>query len=171
MNSTLQPTEIYLECLSLARQTPCQKLGFGAVLIEDDIQAPRARAYNKKIGPLAEFVCTEKCIRFDIQSRTQSMIGACGHAEERCLWTATKHGLTEMSKSELYVQGVEIPSMNPLTKTAATFTCIRCATQMDYAGVRGINVWFMDEWHFIPTDEAVRQAMMYATMELEVDSK
>ncbi len=167
----MTPKEIYLLCLSLARASPCQKLGFGAVIMEDDMSIPRAQTFNGTIGPLA-YLCPEgECVRLKIQSRTQSMIGACCHAEERALFSALTNGRTEMSKSDLYVQGVQFPSMNPLVKIDPTFTCIRCATQMLFSGIRGINVWFEEEWNFIPTEKALEQASHYAIGILEVNSK
>ncbi len=169
MNSSTSAQELYTLCLGLAKTSLCQKLGFGAVLIEDDVPMPRAQASNNPIPELAH-LCEDHCIRFGIPSRTESMIGACGHAEEQCVWMAMKHGMTEMSKSELYVQGCAKDGF-PLVKKRPTFTCIRCATMMQYAGVRGINVWYHDDWLFIDTGLAIYQASQYATGKLEVDSK
>ncbi len=100
---------------------------------------------------------------------THAQLGA-QYAGTSNVYFAMKHGMTEMSKSELYVQGCAKDGF-PLVKKRPTFTCIRCATMMQYAGVRGINVWYHDDWLFIDTGLAIYQASQYATGKLEVDSK
>lgn len=170
--------EKYERCIELARKSPCQKLGFGALLIDPVWpEVIVAEEYNKPIAPLAN-MCIPDCCRFNIPSRTQSMIGACGHAEEACLWTAAKDPNVNIDRLEMYVAGVNtrgLPLVNgiayPLVKTDLAFTCIRCAVQMYLAGIRGVNVWVNDTWYFVPASEALKQAEKYATRALEVDSK
>ncbi len=162
--------EKYERCVELARQSPCQKLGFGALLINPWFEEPVAEAYNFPIGPLAD-MCAPDCCRFQIPSRTESMLGACGHAEEACLWQMARNPeIKSYGDLELYVAGVNSVGL-PLVKNAFTFTCIRCATQMYLAGIRGIYIWISDTWYFIHTDEALRQAKEYATGAMEADSK
>jgi hypothetical protein len=99
------------------------------------------------------------------------MLGACGHAEEACLWEMARNPeVKTYGNLELYVAGVNSVGL-PLVKTAFTFTCIRCATQMYLAGIRGINVWIRDAWYFVPTHDALVQAKEYATGAMEVNSK
>ncbi len=162
--------EKYERCIELARRSPCQKLGFGALLVDPQFNILVAEAYNFPIGPLAD-MCAPDCCRFNIPSRTESMLGACGHAEENCLWQAAKNNsLASLKMMEIHVAGVSAQGM-PLVKTDFTFTCIRCATQMYLAGIRGVNVWIHDSWFFIPTFEAVQQARDYATGVLEANNK
>ena len=163
--------EKYERCIELARLSPCQKLGFGALLI--DPMYPEvivAEGYNEPILPLAGD-CIPDCCRFNIPSRTQSMMGACGHAEEACLWTAVRHlRANNIDLFEMYVAGVNAVG-HPLVKKNFTYTCIRCAVQIYQAGIRGINVWINDSWHFVPAFDAVKQSREYAVGAREVDSK
>ncbi len=162
--------EKYERCLQLARRSPCQKLGFGAMLIDPMFNTLVAESCNTTIPPLAD-MCSPNCCRFEIPSRTQSMLGACGHAEEACLWkVANDTGYEEYDHLEMYVAGVNTEGL-PLVKTDFTFTCIRCATQMYLAGIRGVNIWINEAWYFIPAYRALAQAKEYATGAMEADSK
>ena len=162
--------EKYERCTELARLSPCQKLGFGALLIDPRDDTLIAEAYNEPILPLASD-CIPYCCRFNIPSRTQSMLGACGHAEEMCLWDAAKNPEIESyNHLEIYVAGVNSAGV-PLVKKNLTFTCVRCAVQMYRAGIRGVNVWLNDSWHFVEVYNAVQQSRDYAVGAMEVDSK
>ena len=162
--------EKYKRCIELARLSPCQKLGFGALLIDPRDDTLVAEAYNEPILPLAND-CIPDCCRFQIPSRTQSMLGACGHAEEACLWTMVRNPhVRSIDHLEMYVAGVNSEGI-PLVKRNHTFTCIRCAVQMYRAGIRGVNVWLNDSWHFVEVYKAVQQSRDYAVGAMEVDSK
>ncbi len=162
--------EKYERCIELAKQSPCQKLGFGALLINPYFDNPVAESYNFPIGPLAD-MCAPDCCRFQIPSRTESMLGACGHAEESCLWQMARNPEVKVfAYLEMYVAGVNSEGA-PLVKTDFTFTCIRCATQMYLAGIRGVNVWINEAWYFVPVYRALVQAKEYATGAMEADSK
>jgi deoxycytidylate deaminase len=167
----MNAVEKYERCIELARLSPCQKLGFGALLIDPAYpETLIAEAYNEPILPLAD-MCIPDCCRFNIPSRTQSMLGACGHAEEACLWKMAKNPeIKTYDHLEIYVAGVNSVGA-PLVKKDLTFTCIRCAVQMYQAGIRGVNVWINDSWHFIGVFDAVQQARDYAVGAMKVDSK
>lgn len=166
----MNAVEKYERCIELARLSPCQKLGFGALLIDPMNDILIAEAYNEPILPLADD-CIPDCCRFNIPSRTQSMLGACGHAEEACLWKVAKDPrVLRYDHLEIYVAGVSSAGV-PLVKSKLTFTCIRCAVQMYRAGIRGVNVWMDDAWHFVDVYNTVQQSRDYAVGAMEVDSK
>lgn len=164
----IDPTELYSECLDMAKQSRCKKLGFGAVLVNTVTHKIVARASNNPMRPLAH-ICEPECIRNSIPSRTESMIGACAHAEERCMFTAASLGI-QLSLCELYIQGVR-PGGDQLVRAGVEFTCIRCATEMWLAGIRGVNVWFEDEWHLIRPEVAMQQAFQYAIKAKELTTQ
>jgi hypothetical protein len=164
----MRDEEIFQECVTLAMESNCKKLGFGAVLYDCGQEKIIARCSNNAMKPF-EYLCDPECIRDRIPSRTQSMIGACAHAEEQCLWLGAAVGL-DLSTCEIYVQGVNLKTGDLLTKTDETFTCIRCATQMYLAKLKAINIWLEDGWLSIPTDIALVQSYEYASGALEADS-
>lgn len=164
----MDPSEIYQECIALAKDSRCKKLGFGAVLVDVTTRKIVARASNNPMRPLAH-ICEPECIRNSIPSRTESMIGACAHAEERCMFTAASLGI-QLALCELYIQGVKLGG-GELTRQGVEFTCIRCATEMWLAGLRGVNVWFEDEWHFIRPEIAMQQAFQYAIQAKELTTQ
>ena len=129
--------ELYNRLTRTAQKSPCQKLGFACALMKRDFLT--IVTYN---APLkwSKFVCDDECVRFEIPSRTQSMIGACGHAEERAIWKAIEKYKTAQD-SHLYVTGVHKPSNEPMIYNRTGFSCIRCATIMNYAKVKSINWW------------------------------
>lgn len=166
----MTPEEVYEACTALARKSPCQKLGFGAVLIHKPSRSLVAEAFNSPLLPLAD-MCEGECIRFHIRSRTRSMIGACAHAEEICISKAVVGGLgAKLRYCELFVRGWDPQRQTHVNGTGdrAAFTCIRCATQMYLYGILGVNVWFGGEWHFVPSEKALEQAKLYAMGALEV---
>jgi hypothetical protein len=89
------------------------------------------------------------------------MLGACQHAEERILQQARSTDW-DLSECEIFVAGVR-PDGTPLEKKEATFTCIRCASQMEAAGLKAVNVWLDGKWHPSDIPSAVNQAYEYAT--------
>lgn len=152
-------SRIYHACYTAAMGSPCQKMRFGAVLTHRADTA--AVACNGTIGPL-KHLCEPKCIRLGIQSRTESMIGACGHAEEFAMAAALKQGI-KLSECDLYVAGVQLNG-SPWLKDKAEHTCLRCAVQMHNAGIRRIFVPVAGgRWASVTTEEALAQASEYAT--------
>lgn len=163
-NETLPEDKILRECVDLALDSDCKKLRFGAVLYDEGSEKIIARSFNRIMGPFAH-LCEKECIRNSIPSRTESMIGACSHAEERLLITGATLGY-DLSTCEIYVQGIRMKEdgqFDLLTKNQKTFTCIRCATQMHIGGLRAINIWLEEEWHPISPSAAMVQAFNYAS--------
>lgn len=155
--------QIYEICINEAKKSPCQKRGFGTVLRIHGIQFS---AHNKPIDP-SKHLCKEKCIRFNINSGADSLIGACGHSEELAIWQAIQSGHS-VRGALLYVAGVSKPDNKPLTKNDPHFYCIRCATLMYYAGIAGVHVWVDNKWHYLTSDEAYQTSLNYALRKIEL---
>ena len=129
---------IYQKCVYAALGSTCQKMRFGCVITHDGKVVYAGS--NGTIGPLKS-MCEPTCMRFAIQSRTESMLGACAHAEEG-MWEVIHKGIP-IHECELYVAG-----LNPLPwlKDAPVHTCLRCAVQMYHARLRKIYVPVIDRW-------------------------
>lgn len=167
----------YRLCLWEALDSPCQKMKFGCVAVRNFKESHHReevfRSPNKTIGLLASF-CEPECIRLSIQSRTESMLGACGHAEELVLWELIRQGLP-VSECDFYIAGFR-PNNMPWIKTQPDYTCLRCALQLYQAGVRKIYVPVYNnydvrdfgmrpehiDWAAITSEEAVKTAAVYA---------
>jgi tRNA(Arg) A34 adenosine deaminase TadA len=161
----IEKLRMYELCIKLARQSPCKKMGFGAVLYDESAEKVLWEAFNTRILDVPD-ICQPECIRMKIPSRTQSMVGACLHAEEVCLWYALKYADVESLRNcALYVAGVW-PDGRPIERGESGFSCIRCATQMVHSGVSGVNVWFERDWHFFKSEHALRDSQLYATQAL-----
>jgi deoxycytidylate deaminase len=144
-------------CIASALESLCQKMRFGCVIkYQSDVIY---RGANQPIAPLKS-MCDPKCIRFGIQSRTESMIGACGHAEELGIWDIMKRGM-DPKKCDLYVAGLWSDGF-PSLKDSADFTCLRCAVQMHLAGIKTIYTPTKTEWLALTAEEAVETAKAYA---------
>ena len=157
--------ELYNRLTRTAQKSPCQKLGFACALMKRDFLT--IVTYN---APLkwSKFVCDDECVRFEIPSRTQSMIGACGHAEEKAIWKAIEKFGTAQG-SHLYVTGVLKPSNEPLIYSRTEFSCIRCATIMNYAKVKSINWWIDGKTLVSQTpQEAYKSSMRFALGEIKI---
>ncbi len=149
---------IYHQCYMAAMGSPCQKMRFGCVLTHAGEVV--AATCNGTIDPL-KHLCEPKCIRFNITSRTESMIGACGHAEEFAIKTAMDKGVP-LSECDLYIAGVQMNG-SPWLKTQAEHTCLRCAVQMHNARIRRVFVPVGKKWESLTTAQALTQAAAYAT--------
>ena len=161
-NQTLMSDRFYRRCIHQALHSPCQKKGVGAILVHDE-DAIIGRERNRPIKGL-ESLCQPSCIRFSIPSRTESMLGTCGHAEERLLWSEVSNGSSQnnFAHSEIYVAGVTAQGL-PEKRPFPEFTCLRCAVAMYYAGLRAVNVAFNGErWVRQTTQEALASAKEYA---------
>jgi hypothetical protein len=156
--------KVYIRCISKALSSACQKMGFGAVLTLNGQMI--ATANNKKIKELA-YMCDPECIRSKIQSRTESVIGACGHAEEWVMKAGRDKGIN-LKDCKLYVAGVNANGL-PYIKQAAEHTCLRCSVQMHYAGLKSIHVPVIDRWRSLSTSEALSTAARYALGEKKVN--
>jgi deoxycytidylate deaminase len=161
MPTTFSPEHIFSICMRQALKSPCKKLGFGCVVLLNG--ALKAITENRP-HPKTAFMCEEGCIRESIPSRTNSMLGSCIHAEEWAIWSLMPHYPHQMYEMDFYIAGMDESGV-PLPKTTSDFSCLRCATQMLMAGVRGIHIYRTDlqEWAFIPVEKAVETAYGYAT--------
>ena len=148
---------IWQMCIETALEGLCQKMRFGCV-IKYGAEVIYSGA-NQPIPPLKS-MCDPKCIRFGIQSRTESMIGACGHAEELGIWSIIKRGM-DPKKCDLYVAGLWNDGF-PSFKTTADFTCLRCAVPLYHAGIKTIHVPTKYEWLSLSAEEAIETAKAYA---------
>lgn len=147
----------YRLCIEEALWSPCQKKGVGAVLISGG--EVLCAAHNRTI-PGLESLCTPTCIRFSIPSRTESMLGSCGHAEERVLWEAANLGL-DLRQCEIFVAATTANGL-PENRLFPEFTCLRCAVAMHYARLKAVNVAYHDEWIRQTPAEALASARAYA---------
>jgi deoxycytidylate deaminase len=161
--NALFENELYRGCYKAAMASPCQKMRFGCVLTRRGQVI--AETCNGTIEPL-KHRCEPTCIRLGIQSRTESMLGACGHAEEFALWEAAKQGVP-IDECDLYVAGVHMNG-RPWLKARAEHTCLRCANQMHNAGILRVFVPVGDRWESVTTAQALAQADAYANKEKSV---
>ncbi len=155
---------LYQMCFESAQTSECQKMKFGCLVVYKGKVV--ARTSNKTIEALRH-LCKPECIRFKIQSRTESMIGACGHAEEWALWETTKLGIP-LKDCSFYIAGFDGKTNQPWIKKANEHTCLRCAVQMHMAGVGKIYVPFIDRWGLVTSEEAVKASVAYALKEKKI---
>lgn len=158
-NNPLLENEIYKACFDTALDSRCQKLWVGSVLVRNGIVVSSGN--NHPIPELAH-VCKPTCIRFNIQSRTESMIGACAHAEEYAMWDAVQRGIS-LSECDMYVTMVGTDGLPRFRKDSSVgYTCLRCATQMRMAGIKTVYIDIVDHWEKIGIEEAMQSALQYA---------
>lgn len=154
---------IYCKCFCNALNSPCQKMKFGAVITqrtgERDSKFVSGEC-NRTIEPLA-FLCEQDCIRLRIPSRTDSAVGACGHAEENALSAVAKMGIP-LNECDLYVAGI-YPNGLPYIKTQNEFTCLYCARQIYNFGVGKVLVPTVNGWQGLSGEECLKTAVAYAT--------
>jgi deoxycytidylate deaminase len=155
--------DIYRRCFYAALDSECQKMKFGCVITHDEKIV--YEGYNKEIDALKS-LCEPKCIRFSIQSRTESMLGACGHAEEQGLWRVVHAGIP-VHECDLYIAGF-YPNGLPWLKKEPEHTCLRCAVQMYYARIKTVYVPVINRWEGISTEQALETALAYATQEKKI---
>lgn len=148
----------YTRCFVAAMGSRCQKMRFGCVITRNDEVV--YEGCNATIEPLRS-MCDPKCMRFSITSRTESMLGACGHAEEG-MWEVVRQGIP-LSECELYIAGFN--GILPWMKTEPVHTCLRCAVQMYNAHLKEIYVPVVDHWVGISPEQALETARAYATQE------
>lgn len=154
---------IYLRCFYEAMDSACQKMRFGCVITTHNGEIIYGGC-NANIEPLKS-MCDPKCMRFFITSRTESMLGACGHAEEHGLWEIVRQGIP-LDECELYIAGFN--GIFPWMKTEPEHTCLRCAVQMYNAKLKKIYVPVVDRWVGISPEQALETARAYATQEKKV---
>ena len=157
-------------CQQMAHLSDCQKLKFGAVAVLGS--RILAKDYNRAIQA-TKHMCAENCIRKQIPSRIDSMVGGCCHAEELVLWHIMHSNISHEDRAsvEIFTLGTDLHG-KLLPKTENEFTCLRCATQMVLAGIRSVVIWRTDFkcWVPIPVLSAVRSASNYAVGVLEAEN-
>ena len=156
---------IYRAGFDAAMDSPCQKLKVGAVAVayqliptfNENIVATTCNYQN----PVTQDWCQPKCIRFDIPSRTESMIGSCDHAEELLL-DAVRTKNIPPTQIDIYVVGLDLKNL-PLFSSEAEFSCIRCANQMYRADVHSVAMPVTDKgWVHVSAEEALITSKQYA---------
>ncbi len=159
---------IYQKCLEVSQASECQKMKFGCLVLyrQECKEKLVAIATNKIIEPLRSF-CDPECIRLKIQSRTESMLGACGHAEEWALWLTIGLGIP-LSGCSFYIAGFNAKNSKPWLKKEKEHTCLRCAVQMHMAGVGKIYVPVVDHWEWLNSREALETSKAYALKEKKI---
>lgn len=170
MTTSFHEMSIYEKCIELASRSPCKKRGFGCVATYYDEILPTSYSYNKHLDE-TEHLCKPECIRNSIPSGSDSMIGACVHAEDVAIWNIIKvhHSLHRMS-IRLYVAGVSKPDNIPLVKSDPHFYCIRCATTMLLSGIEGVNVYVESRrWVFLTAQEAYETSLEYALRQKKLE--
>ena len=164
-DNSLLRDEIYLRCYEIARSSTCDKMQFGCVITHN--QAVIHQSCNRRLNAL-KALCEPTCIRLSLISRTDSMLGACTHAEE-CLWDVV-HSDVPIDECELFVAGF-YPDGSPWLKTVAEHTCLRCAVQMHYAKLKMIYVPVTDRWEGLTTEEALKTALAYASRQKRIETR
>ena len=147
---------IYRTCIREALRSPCQKMGFGAV-VADRSGRIMAQASNLPIEELRA-LCSPECIRQKLPHRADPMIGGCGHAEEWAVWSAVKAGVN-LGESRLYVAGTTSNGL-PWVKDKPEHTCLRCAVMINFAGIE-TAVPLKDGWAVLAPGEVLRTALSH----------
>jgi len=154
---------IYEAGFKAALDSPCQKMKFGCAVIHGN--EVKAVTSNGTIAPLAH-LCEPTCIRFNIQSRTDSLMGACGHAEEYALQKARDLRLP-LKECTFAVIGL-YPNGLPWLDRSPEFTCLLCARQLYMAGVGSLFFPVRTGWVRQSAEDAVTSALAYERGEREV---
>lgn len=158
-------SETYLrKALDFAVASNCTKMGFGAVLVNDYDGVIHRAEFNRP-HPHTAWVCEPECVRLTIPSRTQSMIGACFHAEEWAMAYGLRDGL-DLRNFVLFVAGIR--DGKPAFREAPVFSCVRCASQMVLHRLKGVYLYDGQYWHYQDSDHAYQTAMAYAIGERKI---
>ncbi|MBI2063525.1 MAG: hypothetical protein HYT65_00825 [Candidatus Yanofskybacteria bacterium] len=156
-NNPLFDDPIYQKCLFNALNSSCQKLKFGCVITKD--QTVISETHNQTLEPLKSF-CEPTCIRLSMQSRSDAMIGACGHAEELGIWQVVRAGV-QTNECELYVAGIDTRTYSVLIKKESGFTCLRCGNQIYQSQLKQVYTPVVDRWVGINAQEALKSALAF----------
>lgn len=151
---------LYKTCLSDAILSNCQKGKFGCVVKYRGLLV--VRGHNQVIECMKDWA-EPQYIRLNIQSRTESMIGCCSHAEESALVQARDLNLN-LSECDFYVAGFRSSGLTGIP-SEKRFSCIRCATELYMHKVGRIFIPVNDHWESMTVDEAVQTAKKFATGE------
>ena len=156
--------DIFKICFETALDSECQKMKFACLVFYKNSLV--VKTANKTIGPLKE-LCQPECIRFKISSRTESMIGACGHAEEWAIWETINQKIP-LNDCSFFIAGFNGKDNTPWIKSEAEHTCLRCAVQMYMAKIGRIYVPVNDEWGPTTPEMALKTSLAYAIKEKEI---
>jgi hypothetical protein len=142
--------------IDVSRYSDCAKRTFVAAATNKDGEV---LGYSTNLRlPYHSFLCKGECIRSKIDSGTDSMLGACGHAEEQLLWSLAHDGAVK--DCEMWV--VQVKDGQIVPEKEKSFYCARCATQMYYAKAKGVWVYVVDHFEFLTTEEAIKSAYEFA---------
>lgn len=148
-------------CLEQADESSCSKMGYGALLVNDYNGLIMQMDHNHP-HPETAWVCEPSCVRERIESRTNSMIGACFHAEEWVMAQAIREGI-DLRNFVLFVAGVR--GGVPMFRDNPAFSCIRCASQMVLHRLKGVYLFDGTYWHYQNSAHAYTSAYAYAVGE------
>src|SRR3989344_3926004 len=153
--------DLYKQCLCRALDSPCQKGKYGCLLVGDSGAVIQSTC-NIQLEPLKDW-CDGKCMRNNIPSRTESMLGACAHAEEYAL-AGMRERKFQPERYSLYVAGFRSNGLAYI-KPEPEFTCIRCAVQIYMHGINGVYVPTQTGWVRMTNEEALMSAKQFARQE------
>ena len=151
---------LYRNCMEIALASDCVKGKYGCIILSEGTVV--AQTCNKKLEPLRE-LCEPNCIRLSIPSRTESMIGACGHAEELAIAEAVKTKI-DLDKCHLYVAGFRSDGLAYI-KDGPEFTCLRCAVQIYIHRVGCVWIPTRNGWEQMTGTQCIKSAKQYALQE------
>lgn len=179
-------TEIADDLRVLTAASSCSKLHFAAAVVDVGPDMPAAEQYAEHSAivrgfgvntrhPALAYLCEGECVREKMESRTRPYVGACLHAEERAIATASAlFGFAPATKRQSWVQVVGTKPDGSLVYLPDTWTCVRCATAVLNAGLAGFIRCgrFPGGWKFtfIRAEDAIRQAM-FLNFQLEGDPR
>ena len=172
-NHPIFQNSTYNRCLSLALESNCKKGKYGC-LVMYEIPAlyggnrPPISTFNRQLAPLKGW-CEPECVRLHIPSRTESMIGECGHAEELAIAEALSQGFN-LNKCSLYVAGFRSNGLAYI-KDEPEFTCLRCAIQIYLHRVGIVYVPTKNGWIWLSAKECIKTAKKYALKEKALPSE
>lgn len=157
----------YLACFGAAQFSECQKLRVGSILVHNgEIVASGA---NKQLSGM-KHLCDPECIRFEIPSRTDSLIGACAHSEEYAVHEAIRLGIP-LDECSLYVASFDVAGNSAHFRSKAEFTCIRCATLLSMSGIIEANVPLLSGWESVRGEDIIGTALPFALLEQESEGR
>lgn len=156
--------DIFKTCFETALDSECKKMKFACLVFYKNILV--VKTFNKTLEPLKE-LCQPECIRFKIISRTESMIGACGHAEEWAIWETINKKIS-LDDCSFYIAGFNGKDNTPWIKSEEEHTCLRCSVQMYMAKVGKIYVPVNDDWEVLTPETAIKTSIAYTMKEKEI---
>ncbi|MFC1686865.1 hypothetical protein ACFL0E_00725 [Nanoarchaeota archaeon] len=123
-----------LRCWELAKNSDCQKMKFGSVIVLDDKMI--GEGYNHAASYLLKDSC---CLREGVKSGTKSELCNAVHAEQAAMINSHHHGQDDLSMTTLYVAGI-FPDGKRLIKEEPGLYCSTCARLIAEEGINEIVV-------------------------------